>query len=1488
MTMDRGLSLSFLALTVTLAAVVYADVPVTSSKDVVLHLTSSWKATPLLLEMGEAMARQGAFWKFAEALMDVKQAVGEEANNQYIRAIQVAKEVLNDDCKLSMLKQAMAMRKFSPSIEAYRHVEQASKQAVLSKNNTVWLEDSCWVLLENTAVFHIEELGTLLSTERPNGRPLLHEQLSSFGHLYGEPSTSTPTAILYCNIGTQQFIDFHNVLKTASQNGQITYLLRHLVTAGNGVVGGTDTPINIPGYGVEFALKSVEYKTINVEESEKQIQTDQEETLKDQENAKESSESPLGYEPLLPNNDFDKMSSSDLGALGLAAVSFISSSENPLAAMQYLSNNFPLVAISLARSKRNASALKTLFANQRHVSAGVNSLSINGLGVDPSHIDLFSLMEMVDEELQHVTEITSIGIPSSLALDLMQLGGPSDHNQPKIVFDINSDSITYINDLSRDMMYSRFARSVGALLRPNYPGQFYFIAKNLWTGVLVINPGNPDSLFISNVLYGFLSQMLPLRLGIVMAGLNMNSDVGGKCSGVECTLNIPNEPSPGVLVARAFHHLCDNTAGFLGLYFLSEVYQQFERSGKQLLTNDHVEAAWSTLAARQTIGSFHDAINSLEYDPKLASQEQFANEKGLTKFPLLFINGQQCTTDDRIGWELTQIIHDVDELQAFVQLGLIDDNTDIYKFLLSQPGTLSKYSKHVFGTKPNYVALTGKIVSGEGLSEQHSDLVEAKVNTLWNQIHFFHAPKTEYVEKTHTHLICADFGSMKGKEVASAALKNIDINTRVAFLDTGKTVPNTWHRLHLMDRSNSQDALDIVLGSDQEMSLAPEVVALHSLGRMFCEEVVGTTNTTYAVVANGKVIAFPSEEPLQPFDFNLLSTMDHMWASSVSKVLTDANLQYPVDPDILTADFHSTVLMKVLSVLSLDKNRKINRVNWNLTPSFTVVPKTEVYSRIYAVIDPLSKTGQRMGALINSLCSLLPVRADISLNPPTHFESLPLKSFYHYVFDPEIQFDESGKLLPINVAHISSLPSARLLTLGLDIPHSWITMPVEAKHDLDNIMLSDLGASETRLYAKFNLEHILVEGNCFEVVNEVPPRGLELELRGFSSDTVSADTLVMSNFGYFQLKASPAPWRLSIREGRSSRIFEMDDATLEKVVVLDSFIGKTLSLPVKKRPGEETTELLGDDETQEPEGSGFWDKISSVWSSKSEVPTQQLSNEDNRVHIFSLASGHLYERFLKIMMLSVVQHTNSTVKFWFIKNFLSPGFKDSIPSLAKHYGFEYELVTYKWPAWLFPQTEKMRLIWGYKVLFLDVLFPINLKKVIFMDSDQVARADMKELMELDLHGAPIGMTPFCYGENKREETAGFRFWDTGYWHEHLNGKPYHISALFVVDLVKFRKMAAGDMFRAHYDSLARDPNSLSNLDQDLPNYLQDYVPLYSLPPEWLYCETWCADSLKPHAKTIDLCNNPMTKTPKLDAAVHIIEEWRDLDNEIKQTEKALH
>ena len=98
----------------------------------------------------------------------------------------------------------------------------------------------------------------------------------------------------------------------------------------------------------------------------------------------------------------------------------------------------------------------------------------------------------------------------------------------------------------------------------------------------------------------------------------------------------------------------------------------------------------------------------------------------------------------------------------------------------------------------------------------------------------------------------------------------------------------------------------------------------------------------------------------------------------------------------------------------------------------------------------------------------------------------------------------------------------------------------------------------------------------------------------------------------------------------------------------------------------------------------------------------------------------------------------------------------------------------------------------------------------------------------------------------------YRFWEQGYWQQALQGRPYHISALFVVDLNNFRRLEAGDRLRSQYNLLSYDPSSLANLDQDLPNNLQRELPIYTLEGDWLWCETWCSDLSKGTAKSIDL------------------------------------
>ena len=98
---------------------------------------------------------------------------------------------------------------------------------------------------------------------------------------------------------------------------------------------------------------------------------------------------------------------------------------------------------------------------------------------------------------------------------------------------------------------------------------------------------------------------------------------------------------------------------------------------------------------------------------------------------------------------------------------------------------------------------------------------------------------------------------------------------------------------------------------------------------------------------------------------------------------------------------------------------------------------------------------------------------------------------------------------------------------------------------------------------------------------------------------------------------------------------------------MHSFSGEHTLLLATKRPGMERVSILQDDKQKEAAGEvasaqddGVLGSLSR-WAGFGGAPA---SADDDTVHVFSLASGHLYERFLRIMMVSVLQRTDRKVK----------------------------------------------------------------------------------------------------------------------------------------------------------------------------------------------------------------------------------------------------
>lgn len=165
----------------------------------------------------------------------------------------------------------------------------------------------------------------------------------------------------------------------------------------------------------------------------------------------------------------------------------------------------------------------------------------------------------------------------------------------------------------------------------------------------------------------------------------------------------------------------------------------------------------------------------------------------------------------------------------------------------------------------------------------------------------------------------------------------------------------------------------------------------------------------------------------------------------------------------------------------------------------------------------------------------------------------------------------------------------------MDVSQSWLVRPRESLHDLDNIQLSALHGTEraTGVEAVFSLDYLVIEGHAQDDVTKSPPRGLQLQLSSHSVPV--ADTQVVANLGYFQLRATPGVYELEIRPGRGRDIYEMtsagnqgyDSPPVEEVgadITVTSFEGLTLFPVFRRKEGMENADVLATD-AEEAEGS---------------------------------------------------------------------------------------------------------------------------------------------------------------------------------------------------------------------------------------------------------------------------------------------------------------
>jgi UDP-glucose:glycoprotein glucosyltransferase len=1405
---------------------------------------------------------------------------------------------------LSSFDFALSLHSTAPRIEAHYQYFDTSIRPSIGKDG----QDECesWLYVPFSGQRYCSP-GLDSESAQPFGSAgeSLHDL--PFDRVLGDTSSGRPS-VLYGDISSASFRNFHKTISKTAKEGKTSYRVRYKPATSSKA-----KPLVVSGYGVELALKRTDYIVID----------DRQDGDEKDEGSTSPGDGMLREEEL---SDLRPLSSSELLRLGMKAASFVLSSDQPLDTLAKLSQDFPKHSGAVAGMNVSNDFLQEHIQNREILlPPGFNVLWINGVQIMPRDLNPYSLLEHLRRERKMINGVRELALSGPEAIDLLSHEAitASQIDQEAQRYDWRDDSegggiIMWLNDVEKDKRYSEWDASISSLLQRTYPGQLPPVRRDIHNLIVPIDFANyaDVSLVVQN-LQSFVKRKLPIRFGLV-----------------------PHVKSPeGAEQARVMYHLLE-TYGLVTA--LGHLEATIEGSGRKLGSPQlpyflrSIEGHKVRRDGRPL--DFQDVLSNDELGGKIQSSATYLRRLGVGEgTPSIFMNGVPIPrTEEWLQLMSGRVGNDNRLVQQAVFQGSVTEDEWLPNLFLAKaslrrvPAVVPEDDadiRHIdLGDLPEMADLPSIKASRDTIERELAHMtIVADFNTLSGLEHMLEAwlfqKQHDNVEVAFLHSKSSD----EGGDFSVAADENFMSNildrydtlvteTRVASDDL-----QSDQELTFAERQNIYKLM-FEAGSGNSPGQKDDSTAVDWPSFRSIIQAANILPGQKAVILNGRVVG-PLEENSSTLE---VEDLEVLYAYERKKRLLPAALAI----ESLGLEGKASAPFAFAKISNLIALSQVSDVpegifeapptvrtsvfkNFNSTHTAVKVGNVDTANvQIFASIDPASEVAQRWIPIIKTLSELDGVYACIFLNPKERLEDLPVKRFYRSVLDSKPKFADDGSLDGLR-AQFSGLPAEALLNMGMDLPPSWLVAPKESIHDLDNIKLSAV-TTGADINAIYELEHILIEGHSRDVTLGPPPRGAQLVL-STDLDPHFSDTIIMANLGYFQFKANPGIYNLALQKGRSEEIFHIDSAgTLGyspqpgddgTEIALMSFRGATLFPRLSRKEGMEDEDVLepsksaleniaeGADKLLAQAGlpgtraSGYLSKAAKFGSGllsgigkSSDAAVQPQAD----INIFSVASGHLYERMLNIMMLSVMKHTKHTVKFWFIEQFLSPSFKDFLPIMAKEYGFQYEMVMYKWPHWLRAQKEKQREIWGYKILFLDVLFPLDLDKVIFVDADQVVRTDMYELVQHDLKGAPYGFTPMC---DSRTEMEGFRFWKQGYWKNFLRGLPYHISALYVVDLKKFRQIAAGDRLRGQYQQLSADPASLSNLDQDLPNHMQMVLPIHSLPQEWLWCETWCSDEALKDAKTIDLCNNPQTKEPKLERARRQVPEWTVYDDEIAAVAK---
>lgn len=425
------------------------------------------------------------------------------------------------------------------------------------------------------------------------------------------------------------------------------------------------------------------------------------------------------------------------------------------------------------------------------------------------------------------------------------------------------------------------------------------------------------------------------------------------------------------------------------------------------------------------------------------------------------------------------------------------------------------------------------------------------------------------------------------------------------------------------------------------------------------------------------------------------------------------------------------------------------------------------------LLDPLEERTQHLISTVSLLKHLRMVNVRVYLVPTGDLGILPMHRLY--VDTPSDYQEDFAQELPRSFEVQYEYPPNYVIGRNFELEG----IKVQLHAFLENVPISQ--------------GHIDGEG------------GVCLALFDIDDKHVCDRTITMSTFGYGQLTAPSlgTNYKISSCDPDYEVVSFSENARIDYVPQNSFLLTSMMPLKLRVKLRKNSERII--DEVESP------------------------SHETKLLNVFTILSPNDASEDTYMAMIEKIMAKywgKRRLKFWVNENpYYSHRFRlfcEMINMISKDSGTHMiEFIKLDWPSWMRPQRFFSRRVKISKIILLDIIFPQAVDDIIYMENTD------KPIDPVLLFDGITISAPFHLFE-----IQGDGYWNEGYWAKKLveNNLSFHsLQPAFIANLKRIRKEKLGDRLRIHYQRISSDFRSLTIIDQDFINDVQQEIKIVPLP-----------------------------------------------------------